>query len=593
MGAFFLYNNNSNIKTEAVCEVFEKKGFRDPHTFDCGAYKLLLWQKQLVECANWTACDGAMLCAVGTVVYKGLSYTPSLKAILADYLKDTLEPEKLRGNFCLIFLRDGQVCFLNDTLNVQHLFTDSARTFITSSFLAAMNAPQGKLTLNRMACLEKLLTGYTVGPETLFNEVVHISRSMRQSCGWTFLKAPEMTIPPAEGRSRSENIKKRTEKIRSYFHDLYALKDEYTPEMGLSDGYDSRVLYAGALDVWKQAIATHTHSTEGAGAHDEEKKIVKDIASTFGSELTVVKTKQMHNYSEAEIKDILLDGLYYYDGRCAYNTGAFSPVYTRKYKIATAGKHMLTLNGLGGEIYRNYYLVSKPFIYVKQWMKAHVYPDSVDDVIGQDLFAEIHKNLSGKISKEMGTSWGNWASNFCMRRFYSEIVLPDCNALNCNAHNQMLFFVTPFIEWDVMYDAYKARKALGTYGELQAGMMRELNERVSGFRSHYGFTFNQKPSPRYRAYALIKGWLPDFIWNARTRHKLKSLNHYAEYYGKTMLKCKYLQEADIYLKSLFPEVNFEILHRDYAMMPNSAYVAVLLYTFRDRIAGASEARGRN
>lgn len=593
MGAFFLYKQDSRIQTKAVGDVFEKKGFREPRTFVCGEYNLLLWQKQLVECASWTEREGATLCAVGTVVYRGLSYAPSLNAILVDFLRGELKLERLRGNFCLIFLSNGRVSFLNDALNVQHLFTDKARSFITSSFLAAMNALPDKLTLNRVTCLEKLLTGYTVGSETLFNEVVHIARSTRQSCGWEFIKMSPLTVPDAEGRSRKRNIQRRVEKIREYFRDITPLKNEFSPEIGLSDGYDSRLLYAGALDVWRQAIGVHTHSTEGAGAHDAEREIVKDIASAFGSELTVIKTKRMLNYSETEIEDILLDGLYFFDGRCAYNTGAFSPVYTRKYKIATAGKHRLTLNGLGGEIYRNYYLVSKPVISVKQWMKAHVYTSAVDDVIGKGLFKAIHEDLVRKVSAEMGTRWKNCAANFTMRRFYSEIVLPDCNALNCNAHNQMLFYVTPFIEWDVMHDAYKARKALGKCGELQAGIMRVLNERVASFPSHYGFPLNQTPPLRYRAYVFVKGWLPDFIWNARTRRALKTLNRDLEYFGRTAEKCKYLQAADAYLRTLFPEVNFDLLRKDYAMMPNSAYVAVLLYTFRDRIDVASEIERRN
>lgn len=584
MGAFFLYKKDSNIQIEAVRNIFDKKGFHEPHTFACGEYRLLLWQKQLVDCENWAKQQEAMLCAVGTVVYKGLSYTSSLETILADYLSDTLEPRKLRGNYCLIFLHNGQVCFLNDTLNVQHLFTDRARTFITSSFLAAMNALPEKLTLNRTACIEKLLTGYTVGPETLFNEVVHISRSIRQNCGWTFLAEIQMTVPEADGRSRKQNIQKRAGKIREYLRDLSALKDEYSPEIGLSDGYDSRTLYAGTMDTWKVPIAVHTHSTEGAGAHKEEKVVVIRMAPEMGSDLTVVPTQSMPDYESVEIDAILKDGLFFFDGRCAYNMGAFSPVYTRKYKIATAKDHRLTLNGLGGEMYRNYYMVSKPLISVFQWMKAHTYPSTVADVIGRDDLKRIHGDLTAKISKELGFSWKGITNKFDMRRFYSEVVMPDCDALNCNAHNQMLFYLTPFIEWDMVQDAYRAREAIGQCGELQAGIMCELSPRVASYPSHYGFRFSDEPPMKYRVYMFIRGWLPDILWNARTRHIMKTNDKEKRYYESTESKSEYLKSAMQMLRKRFPEICFDELLKDYAMMPNAAYTAVLLYEFRNRIA---------
>lgn len=584
MGAFFLYKQSAKVQIAEVREIFNKKGFHEPHSFVCGEYRLLLWKKQLVECDNWTEREDTTLCAIGTVVYKGLSYTPSLNAILADFLRNALEPLKLRGNFCLIFLRKGQVCFLNDTLNVQHLFTDRAGSFITSSFLAAMNALPGKLTLNRMTCLEKLLTGYTVGPETLFNEVVHIARSTRQHCGWQFIEAPQMTIPQAESHSRKENIRKRADKIRSYLRDLSALKDEYSPEIGLSDGYDSRTLYAGTMDVWSEPIAVHTHSTEGAGAHKEEKAVVIKMAPELGSELTVVPTKSMSDYKPDEIDEILKDGLYFFDGRCAYNMGAFSPVYTRKYKIATARDHKLTLNGLGGEMYRNYYMVSKPLISVFQWMKAHAYPSTIADTLSYSELCRIHKDLTAKISKELGFSWKGIATNFEMRRFYSEVVMPDCDALNCNAHNQMLFYVTPFIEWDMVQDAYKARRAIGDCGELQSGIMRELNEKIASYPSHYGFPFTDNPPLKYRVYMFIRGWLPDRLWNARTRRVMKNQDKERRYVERTAMKSEYLQSAMRMLKTLFPEIRFEELLKDYAMMPNAVYTAVLLYEFKSRIA---------
>lgn len=584
MGAFFLYKENANVCLPDVSRVFHEKGFDDAAVFQFGNYHIYLYKKQLVHVENWIQEKENFLGCIGTVVYKGNGYRESLHAILKDKLLNNLDETKLRGNFCLLFYTKNNLEILNDKLNVQHLFTDKEESFLTSSFLAAAYAIPGQITINRRVAIEKLLTGYTIGPETLFQEVYHISRTKRRKSSWHFMNGEDFTIPKDEGKNIAKNAKNRCAKISEYLKDIEKLKNEYSPEIGLSDGYDSRTLYAATMSVWKQSIAVHTHCTEGARAHEEEKAVVRVMAPEMGSELTMVPTKSMPDYKENEIEEILRDGFYFFDGRCAYNMGAFSPVYTRKYKIATAKNNKLTLNGLGGEMYRNYYLTLKPVLNVKQWMKCHVYPSTIDNVLSKSNFKTIHTGICNKIEAELGIHWKKIIRNFHMRRFYSEVVMPDCDALNCNAHNQMLFYITPFIEWDMIQDAYKSRKALGAFGELQAKMMYDFNAKVAEYPSHYGFKFSDKPPAKYKLYTLARGFAPDAVLNYHSRKVIDKSDKEKVYFEKTKEKCAYLKDASDFIETLFPEINFDQLRKDYAMMPNSVYVSVMLYEMRDKIA---------
>lgn len=590
MGAFFLYNRNAVLDIESVKIIFQKKGFSSPRHFELGSSSLLLYQKQLINETNYIEGDGCVLFIIGTVIYKGGNYTETKASLLMDFQNGSVDRDALQGNYCLLFYNQTSVTLLNDAMNVQHLFTNKAQQFITSSFLAAMAAVPGKLCLNRMACLEKLTTGYIVGEETLFEQIQHITKAMQNSSKvgiWRFLTWDAIRLPKAFDYSGfQDSAARQVSAIKEYLRGIQALAAQYKPEIGLSGGYDSRLLYAGTLRVWPFKIAVHTHATEGVSIHDQEKEIVKQMAKAKGSPLKVIPTKNMDAYNDTEIEEILKDGLYFFDGRCAYNMGAFSPVYTRKYKMSIVGDCRLTLNGLGGEMYRNYYMVARPFIHYKEWMKAHVYSQCIEMVFrNQEDFSKMHQYICGKMERELGISWRGWVSNFNLRRYYSELRMPDCDALNCNAHNQIAFYLTPFIERELLEQAYCGVRYIGISGEYQAEIIRQVDEELVTFPSHYGFNFSGHEPLKYKLYMFIRGWLPDVIWNARVRFvtKRRKEARNLEYFRVVAAKCEYLRNAAAYAEALFPEVDFDELRKDYAMMPNTSYISVLLYEFRNRI----------
>lgn len=586
MGAFILFEKNkkSELDIKSVRSVFSNKGFSEPNVFSLGGSELWLYKKQLVEATNYYADGENSIYVIGTIVYKGLGYRKTIMQLLSDYIHDAVEYSRLIGSYCVIFYVSGKISILNDALNVCELFTDEKERFISSSFLAAVNSV-GKLTIDRNASVEKLLTGYIVGENTLFNEVKRLIPSVYDGA-WNLHKWDPLAVPEAD-TDRKKSIEDRTEAVKGYLKNIEKLAEEYKPELGLSGGYDSRLIFAAAQNTWPFKLDIHTHSTEGVNIHSVEKEIVKSIAKETGTKLNIVPTHNLDYYPGDEIESILKDGYYYFDGRCAYNMGAFSPTYTRKYKVDTVSDHGLTLNGLGGEVYRNYYMNIKPFVSTKQWMKAKVYPDGVDYVVDKAVFDAIHAYICRKMDKLLSFRWGKWISAFQIRRYYSEMRMPDCNGLNCNANNQVEFYLTPFIEKSTIENAYKARKYSKT-GELQAEMITKLSPQIASFNSHYGFPFDQKEPVKYRIYSFIRGILPDSIWNFRINRVVQkgfSSNSNKKFFEKVMGKCSFLEEAAMYTEKLFPEINFDYLRTDYAMMPNSSYVSVVFYMLKDRIEG--------
>lgn len=590
MGAFFLFDKKAKLQVNDVEVVFKKKGFQSPKIFDLGDSILLLYRKQLIDEDNYITDGMHDLFITGTIVYKGKNYTETKQELLNNIINNTLDKDEIIGNYCLIYFDGIKITLMNDSMNVYHLFTNQSNEFISSSFLAAMAAQPDKLKINKMALYEKLTTGYIVGKDTLFEQIIHITRTMKKNHinQWKFIHMNSIDIDidfHDNGLKKSANH--QVNMIIEYLKAIQSLAEQYRANLGLSGGYDSRLLYAATFKSWPLKIAVHTHATEGVAIHNIEKQIVKDMTDVKESELTIYPTKNMNSYNNDEIKEILKDGLYFFDGRCAYNMGAFSTIYTRKYKINVVGNNRLTLNGLGGEMYRNYYMVFRPLINVKEWMKAHIYCNRIEDVFNEkNIFEKMHHNISNKMTDELGFSWRGMVSNYKMRRYYSDLRMPDCDALNCNAHNQLEFYLTPFIEQSLIKEAYKGYKYIGLSGEYQSEIIRQLDSELSTYKSHYGFTFSAKEPLKYKIYMLIRGLLPDRLWNARVNiinKKKGNENNNLMYFQSVVEKCNYLKNASIFAERILPEINFDILRCDYAMMPNSTYVSILLYEFRDKL----------
>ena len=190
------------------------------------------------------------------------------------------------------------------------------------------------------------------------------------------------------------------------------------------------------------------------------------------------------------------------------------------------------------------------------------------------------------MNKQLTFPWKRFVTAFQIKRYYSEMRMPDCDALNCNANNQMEFYLTPFIEKTMIEDAYKARKHIGISGEFQAEIIKGFSPLIASFNTHYGYSLDKKEPMKNKIYMFIRGILPDSIWNYRINRIVKKnykKNNNKAFFERVKMKCGFLREATQFAENLFPEINFDYLRMDYAMMPNSSYICVVFYMLKDRI----------
>ena len=95
MGALYLYHE-SHLKTkDKVEETFSKRGFTESTEIIMGSYRLIVYNKMLVQnrqiYQNGQDCIG--IC--GTMIYKGLGVNESLQELFRDIVSNSIDENQI------------------------------------------------------------------------------------------------------------------------------------------------------------------------------------------------------------------------------------------------------------------------------------------------------------------------------------------------------------------------------------------------------------------------------------------------------------------------------------------------------------------
>ncbi|MHC1765394.1 MAG: hypothetical protein AB9869_14020 [Verrucomicrobiia bacterium] len=537
----------------------------------------------------WRGRETALF-SVGTPVYRGLSYRAGLGAALDDFTGGCLRLDEFRGNFCLLFWAGGHLKILTDTLDLCHVFMDRERTRLSTSFLALLASFSAKQPLNRLAVLEKLTTGYIVGPETLIDGIQQFVPDMRRELRSDGLSAilplPKQLHLNASPDPFSAAVEDHLGRLKEYFQDIAQLSREYGLDLGLSSGYDSRLLALLAKRIGAD-FSVHTHWTQGV--HDSEKRRVEALVKALNVPLRVVPTVPLEQMPTEQLEEALLDGLYYYDARSADNSGAYSPTYTRQYKAATLGTHRLRLNGEGGEIYRNYYHTSRPRLSFVAWMRHKLYFGPASAALrGTRLEREMTANIVAKLSARLGLDLSGTVDLAVTRAYYGEVRVPDCEGVLANADMQLAHFLMPFAEASLQRSAYGLVPHIGLSGGFQARLIERLDSRVASIPSHHGFSLIKEPF-KHQAKAAVRGYVPDHFWLARRAMRFARPQFGARCaagYNHVRNRSQLVQEGEEAVRSFVPGFDPRMAAREHPSKAAVVFLGVFLREFSAYIKGS-------
>lgn len=486
MSHFVIIPKKSSFDKQMLEETIQKMHLHRRKDFDTPRYSVMIHLKTNEQtdddCLYVSGQD--MVFMSGIFFYKDHNLHQSLEAFYQDLVNENIDTDLMHGQFALVSIVNGELKIFNDGLGCHRLFRNNNNGIISTSFLASWFSNQGAATANIDAIREKALSGYIVYPNTLVKEVMDITYEVIKQDGLEKTYFPVRAIELARGK---ENNHFQVAGLKDYFSNLSSFANNKTVSLGVSAGFDSRLL----LTLIKDFKCRYLYSHLTKGVHNKEASIAKKLASKIDAELHINETGHPGQLPLDQQLDLLDELIYYYDGRTANNSGAFSVTGTFQYNYDHLKDVYIGLNGKGGEVFRNYYNHSGQAMGFQKWYEGLILYPSAMLMLGENERKELLDKIGSRLMTRLNVKdnrWGRWQ----LHRYYSEVRQPDCESSIISAHNKITHYLAPFFDHTVLRNAYRSFDAIGKSDRFQASLIAAISPALASVPSKYGYNFVEK-----------------------------------------------------------------------------------------------------
>ncbi len=443
---------------------------------------------------------------IGTPLYNGIEFKSIFKFIIKQFFTKKLLYDELKGNFIFIFVKGKSVKILSDKTAQHHLFYDYNSKKLSTSFLELVKLNYGKLELNSYGFYEKVAIGFHLGEDTLFKNIIRISPENLDKVDAFDIEyisthtLPKLSEIQLHSSGREESLKYQEKNLNQYFSLINETFKKQTGDLGVSGGFDCRLVLALAQKNISRLLHLHTHAT--TGVHEGQSHFADKLAKNYGVSLTRVTTtsaSQLNNISFAQMLD---DNVEFFDGRSARHIGAYSQTYTESYKRESMSTADYSLNGLGGEVYRDSYFTGSKKMGWDEWSERYLFLEGAKAIVSEKELERISIRIKSFLEKKL-----HWKKDYYdilfTHAYYGLIKMPLCNGSVVSAYNKVSPFLLPFVEYSNVIEALKATPYLGIGGQYQADLMTRISPELSALPSHYGGGFTSLGF-KYYLWSFIK-----------------------------------------------------------------------------------------
>lgn len=510
MGAFILYHNSTAMDENAIEQLYEKKGFKDPVKKQLGDYQLIIYRKQLTQTDNITHVGPVNLYACGSLFYKGLGYRESLSALTDDFLKNSVSPEDLYGNYFLIFFNEESngITFSIDPSFIKNVYFDKDRKVITSDFLALTESNTAFYTLNEHAVIENLTTGHLISPDTYANEIQKLDQKNAHSIDSFFPGISIKTFFPETGgviSDYNEAIKNAQDNLTRYFQSAGNIAEEYGAHIGLTGGFDSRLLLMNARKHMVK-LMTNSFWRPGSTEYSNAKKLAHVAGCDFFSYENIPFNKPGKN-------EMISSAYYFFDGQVRSQNIWGEEFNIPTYSAGIAAGHFCGFHGCGGEQYRNADRVTNKMTlreYIRyEWM----FKQCVNAFPDKDTEKAVYGRIKDKILRLVDIN-GDKVGLLEVKKIQNEIWNTANRATRVNVLNSQMFYFAPFTEYQIARPAYQYVPYLGNSLSFQVNMMKSLDPELAAVTTNYGFNLLEGESMKYKLIPYIFNLIPKPLFYA-------------------------------------------------------------------------------
>lgn len=483
MGAFYLKVSGEPHSLKQISHFVGLNSFVERQL---GNSKLLLYQKQKGGKKNYVEDGTWFLGAIGSPIYRGMSYCNGLERLLSDYKDGTFSFTNIIGHYIILIWNGKSLAIISDGGSLVKAYLNKGGTTLSSSFLALVQE-QNSLSINRNAVIENLITGGIGGSDTLFNEILVLSNS-------TVVSLPNISffIPvPSElpvYANRGEALDDQAGQLDNYFQQLAPLANEIGADSGLTGGLDSRLLLALSLKHFKR-LQLHSHYRD---VKSLELKIAGEIADSVGIPLLSPKVKSWQLLTPQEQEKRMEEVFLFYDGQIRLYSFWTEAYNTQDYRLRVLNGNGVGLHGIGGEQYRNgdRYIVGRS---LRSWLKYYY----VGNLAGSPFTNgesenDFYRWIESKVMKMVNLMESRCMSLLDLKRIQNEYVTQAYRGARTQAETKLSFFFSPFADHTLSQRAYAAVPFLGSGLDFEQELIVRLSPALAALQSDYGFPFNRK-----------------------------------------------------------------------------------------------------
>ncbi len=506
---------------------------------DEGSYRLYLNRKTLSDgCITCSLPNGSAY-GTGTFIYRSEGPEESLRLLLADFAGGRYDPAMLLGHyFILLFLPSG-IKILTDGTGLVKAYHDRAGSYLSSSFLLAARLHE-RLALNLSAATENIVTGGITGEETLINGINAFSRNSVSLFGDIEFLFPELNRGETGYVTCSDALNGQAQLLKDYFRSCSRLAGASGSDVGLTGGYDSRLVLACARDHFED-LQVHSHFRP---AGSEEWRIARMIAEGEGISFVSPEVTPPGEMDDDALREVLESSFRFNDGRISLHCNWIEEYNTLEYRLGVLGGKRLGLNGIGGEQYRNQdRLYGKPWIF-DQWLKYSYMRRVSGRAFSDSLYEkEMLERIKVKIYTALGFRPGKVLIDLAdLKRIQNEVFIPAYRGARIDAENRHSWHLGPLADAHVAGAAYGIVRFLRDSKRFEGELIKLISPALAAYPTDYGYDLVKgEPASERILNSSFENLLPASLrWSVRERIRRRSRSvSLAETAGSSALLSRY------------------------------------------------------
>jgi hypothetical protein len=485
MGSFLLKNNRNKISENEIVKVFASLDQKKYIKLNLEDYSFFFFQRVVSKDSDCYEDIRGKIFLSGTFIYGKNSVHESLKIFFHDFLHENINYKSIYGQFVLVILIKAKLHLLTDRLRIHNVYFNNNKSILSSSFLA-ISTLQKRLEFNKNALIENLLTGSLIGPDTTFNNIKRLEKKDKTNFpGLNIIDLPSVEYNLSK-KSRNELINNQINILDDYFTSIKKLANEKGAALGLTGGFDSRLLMCFA----ERHFDNIEYFSHWRKSRTKELTIAEKLTRTVDKKLNIYECKDPLEMTEEEAWANLKKGFYFYDGHIRTQAYWHEPYNNLDYLQRIYSNNYLGLNGIGGEQYRNCERMIRQKWNFWTWLKFEVlfrYSDNIfltkkDEQNFLDYYAlKIRRKLELGEKKDI--------DRLDLKRFHNEVYNVSNRAVRCSMENKAAFCLCPFADPVVSYKAYEITPQLGPSLSFESEMIKKINPQLAKIESEYGFNF--------------------------------------------------------------------------------------------------------